>query len=99
KQADTYDPNTQVFTETSNWPTNGTGNAAVLLPDATLLVTGGMSAGCPPPMPGCLIPLRMASRACPPLMLVPRANHAMTLMLDGKLLVSAGFSGSSPHDN
>src|SRR5439155_23495968 len=25
KQADTYDPNTQVFTETSNWPTNGTG--------------------------------------------------------------------------
>jgi len=104
KQADIYDPTTQTFTVTPNSPTNRTNHAAALLQDGTVLITGGyvnriptrdawlfnpstnsFTNLCPsPPEPGC--------------MLIPRANHAMTLLLDGTVLVTGGFSGTSPHD-
>src|SRR4030095_5318026 len=41
KQADIFDPSTQVFTQTPNSPTNRSSHAAVLLSDGTVLITGG----------------------------------------------------------
>jgi hypothetical protein len=103
KQADLYDPVAKTFSTLGITcsPTNRSSHAAVLLQDGTVLVTGGYVGRIPQsdawvynPSSNCFTPL-----SCPAhCMLVPRANHAMTLMLDGTVLVTGGFSGSSPHD-
>jgi hypothetical protein len=98
KQADTYDPITQLFTQTPNSPTNRSSHAAVLLPDGTVLVTGGYTGRIPAADAWVFNPSTNRFTLLSATMLVPRANHAMTLMLDGKVLVTGGFSGSSPKD-
>src|SRR5216684_3715603 len=97
-QADIYDPNTQVFTQTPNSPTNRTSHAAVLLPDGTVLITGGYLGRQPGDDAWVFNPSTNGFTLLSATMLIPRANHAMTLMLTGKVLVTGGFSGTSPHD-
>ena len=99
KQADTYDPTTQVFTQTPNSPTNRTSQAAVLLPAGTVLITGGYVGRQPVADAWIFTPSTNKFTLLPATMLVPRANHAMTLMLNNTVLVTGGFSGTSPHDN
>ena len=98
KQADTYDPNTQVFTQTPNSPTNRTSHAAVLLPAGTVLITGGYVGRQPVDDAWLFTPSTNKFTLLAATMLIPRANHAMTLMLNNKVLVTGGFSGTSPHD-
>jgi hypothetical protein len=98
KQADTYDPSTQVFTQTPNAPTNRTSHAAVLLPAGTVLITGGYVGRQPVGDAWLFTPLTNKFTLLAATMLIPRANHAMTLMLNNTVLVTGGFSGTSPHD-
>jgi hypothetical protein len=98
KQADTYDPNTQTFTKTPNAPTNRTGQAAVLLPAGTVLITGGYVGRQPVADAWLFTPSTNKFTLLAATMLIPRANHAMTLMLNNTVLVTGGFSGTSPHD-
>jgi galactose oxidase-like protein/Kelch motif protein len=98
KQADTYDPSTQVFTKTPNSPTNRTSHAAVTLPAGTVLITGGYVGRQPVGDAWVFTPSTNKFTLLAATMLIPRANHAMTLMLNGKVLVTGGFSGTSPHD-
>jgi hypothetical protein len=99
QQADTYDPITQIFTQTVTSPTNRSSHATVLLQDGTALVTGGYVGRIPVADAWVFNPSTNRFTLLSAQMLVPRANHAMTLMLDGTVLVTGGFSGSSPHDN
>src|SRR5207247_92029 len=41
KNADLYDPTTQLFTTIASKPVNRQSHAALLLPDGTVLITGG----------------------------------------------------------
>jgi len=98
KQADTYDPSTQVFTQTPNSPTNRKSHAAVLLPAGTVLITGGYVGRQPVGDAWLYTPSTNKFTLLAATMLIPRANHAMTLMLNNMVLVTGGFSGTSPHD-
>jgi hypothetical protein len=102
KQADLYAPSTQTFTTlgTANSPTNRSSHAAVLLgPSGMVLVTGGYVGRIPSSDAWLFNPSTNNFTLLSAQMLVPRANHAMTLMSDGTVLVTGGFSGSSPHDD
>jgi hypothetical protein len=99
KQADVYNPSTQVFTQTPNSPTNRTSQAAVLLPAGTVLITGGYVGRQPVADAWVYNPATNKFSLLAAMMLVPRANHAMTLMPNNTVLVTGGFSGTSPHDN
>ena len=103
KQADIYNPITQTFVQASCSPTNRSSHAAVRLSDGTVLVTGGYVGRLPVadawlfnPSTNCFTSLGTMP---PHVMTVARANHAMTLLLDGTVLVTGGFSGTSPHDD
>jgi hypothetical protein len=98
KQADTYDPSTQIFTKTPNAPTNRTSHAASPLPAGTVLITGGYVGRQPVGDAWVFNPATNKFTLLAATMLIPRANHAMTLMLNGQVLVTGGFSGTSPHD-
>src|SRR5215831_736823 len=98
KQADIYDPNTQVFTVTPNSPTNRTSHAAARLQDGTVLITGGYVGPVAANDAWLFNPSTNSFTHLLATMLVARANHAMTLMLNGQVLVTGGFSGTSPHD-
>jgi hypothetical protein len=98
KQADTYDPSTQTFTQTPNSPTNRKSHAVVLLPAGTVLITGGYVGRQPVGDAWLYTPSTNKFTLLAATMLIPRANHAMTLMLNNKVLVTGGFSGTSPHD-
>lgn len=98
KQADVYDPETQLFSVAANAPPNRTSHAAVRLLDDTVLVTGGYVGSLPARDAWIFDPTTTKFTLLPAMMLIARANHAMTLMIGGKVLVTGGFTGTSPHD-
>ena len=84
KTADLYDPVTQTYTTTTGTPTNRKSHASLLLPDGTVLITGGYVGNLAATSAEIFNPATQAFTVLPSGMLVPRANHAMTLMADGK---------------
>ncbi len=98
KQADVYDPETQIFSVAASSPDNRTSHAAVRLNDDTVLITGGYVGSLPARDAWIFDPSTTKFTLLSAVMLIPRANHAMTLLKDGKVLVTGGFSGTSPHN-
>jgi hypothetical protein len=95
--ADLYDPLTQTYTTTTGTPTNRKSHAPLLLPDGTVLVTGGYVGKLAATSAEIFNPTTQAFTVLPSGMVVPRVNHAMTLMLDGRVLITGGYSRTSPH--
>jgi len=100
KSADVYNPVTQTFTQTTNSPTNRSSHASVTLNDGTVLITGGYVGKLPASDAWIYDPANQIQpfTKLTGKMTVPRANHQTTLLLDGRVLVTGGFAGTSPHN-
>ena len=96
KQADIFDPATELFTTLPSLPLNRSSHAAALLRDGTVLITGGYVGGSANQTGEIYDPSTQTFTLLSNQMLIKRANHSMTLMLNGKVLVVGGFTGTSP---
>lgn len=102
KNADLFDPVTEIFTPLPSDPpyTNRSSESAVRLADGTVLITGGyvgtvasFTGEIYDPATQTFLALPTDSR-----MQIGRANHDSTLLFDGRVLITGGFTGTSPQD-
>jgi hypothetical protein len=95
--AEVYDPATGTFTPTANMSTARIGHTATLLLDGKVLVAGGITSG------SSGSPLATAELYNPltgtftvvATMTATRAGHTATLLRDGKVLISGGFTDAT----
>ena len=93
--AEVYDPATGTFSPTGNMVNPRTSHTATLLPDGTVLLTGGTVLDSGSNAAGQSAELYDAvTRSFTPTgsMAVPREGHTATLLLNGKVLVVGGFT-------
>jgi len=92
-----YDPVSETWHSTGSLNIGRTGHRATLLPDGSVLVTGGKASPSGPALTSVEIydPIAKTWRIGPPLS-EPRSNHTATLLGDGRVLVAGGrFSTNS----
>src|SRR2546423_114993 len=90
KSASRFDPVAQSFTSTPGTPINRKSHAAVRLPDGTVLITGGYVGGLASTSAEIYDPTTQTFTALTTTMLLPRANHEMTLLQNGTVLITGG---------
>src|SRR5215813_4477120 len=93
--AESYDPNTQLWTLT-NSRANAANGAAALLPDGELLVAGGVRGTQPTSVyvaDADLFDSSIGTWTASASMSTDRASHTLTLLTSGQVLVAGGFSG------
>ena len=101
--AEVYDPATGTFTPTASMSTARIGHTATLLLDGKVLVAGGITSGSSGSLVTHTFPLATAELYDPvtgtftvvATMTVPRAGHTATLLRDGNVLISGGFTDST----
>lgn len=103
-----YDPASETFTAGARMAAARGGHAATLLPDGTVLITGGLTtlgmlADVYPPSAGSSVVLSSAELRDPATgefttvgkMTAEREEHTATALLNGKVLIVGGATGSS----
>ena len=93
-----YDPVSRTWSIAGSLNSGRTHHTATLLPDGTVLVTGGMAGYSGPALASVEIydPISGTWSSAPPLS-VPRRGHSATHLADGRVLVAGGrFSARNP---
>ncbi len=94
-----YDPATGTFSDTGNMATRRADHTVTLLPDGTVLAAGSFHVcGYLGPNTGAFAGTELYDPAgrvftSLPDMIVPRFNHAATLLTDGRVLITGGTTG------
>jgi hypothetical protein len=106
KNADLFDPNGETFTPLGltdpNFQNRSSHSAVRLNKDGDILITGGYIGGQSSATADIYHPQTGTFEHLTNFMRIPRANHASTLLIDpahaGQVLVTGGFTGTSPQD-
>lgn len=92
--AELYDPATRVFTSTGSMATGRVGHTATLLASGEVLIAGGLTTASSDPVATAEV-YNPASGVFSPTtgsMTAARAGHTATILQDGRVLITGGFS-------